>query len=373
MHGFIKKNTILIAVAIALLLQGGIRKLDIQAFYGVINARWFDDFQQYFPGKGNLHKHEVFNPRYGAKKKIVFIGPSYTNSIGCDRSFSLEDCTRSPSTNYHFTARIDYQLNKILAKNGITDWQAFNLACNAARINFLLYVYVATHLIKPDIIIYGAGPEQLQANGGGLEQIDAMELEKQLINDDTVKDLWQLHKVNLLKGGENWDWIRGVSESSKDMLIYPFTVKNKLTIYDIVAKILSVIINKKAYNGPRLPVKIFPWEEPAVEFKTPEEPYDFSLVSGFEIINELQKKHNGKLIVYLTPLWNVRNSKTWREYFPGPFITEMNKRGIAVADLTDLPLKEAVETYDGGHQTTYGNIRIAENLFEFLLKNRLLQ
>lgn len=369
-----------LAIIIAFIFQYQVCTIDLQKISTVfgMNKRQFSAFTPYFPGFDNLETHDVFNPIYSNKKKILLLGVSYVDSMGCDQSWSYPDPTRNPERNVHFSCRIDHQLNQLLKEAGRDDWVVLNLARSAAMISSNVYTYVAIHEIRPEIIIYGGDTAIFTDDGAiGLDDIRASRLEGYFSskNDKNLYALWESFKKSLRNRG--WS-AKTTNTESYDFIVAPFSSMETVTVRDWLSVFLGRLRNIKLVEGPPLPIKLYPWENGTLierkEFKAPDENYDFSLVTGLEIINAIQHEHNGSLIVYQTPNWTLRNMKEWDSYFSGPLSELLDKKGIQNFDLTDVPMVEGVDVYngDGRHHTKYGNQKIAENIFNYLITDNVM-
>jgi len=369
------------AIIVALILQYQLCSIDLQKISDlfIMNKRDFATFTPYFPGFDNLETHEVFDTAYDNKKKILFLGVSYVDSMGCDQSWSYPDTTRDPERNVHFSCRIDHRLTQLLKDSGRDDWVALNLARSASLISSSVYTYVAVHKIHPEIIIYGGDTALFSDNGEiGLDNVRASRLESFFVNANNEKlyELWESFKQSLRCRG--WKANTNMHESL-DFVVDPFSPMEKVTIRDWLRKMLvRRLENINLIAVPPLPIKLYPWENGALserkEFVAPKEGYDFSLITGLEIINTLQHEHNGGLIVYQTPNWTLRNMKGWDSYFSEPLSELLDKKGITNFDLTDVPMVEGVDVYngDGRHHTKYGNKKIAEHIFNYLIDHNVL-
>lgn len=155
----------LISIALAAVVAAGLATVDLRWFFPEFNTRALQSFTPYFPGLDSLQKHEVFDPRYRDKKKIVILGASNAESLGCDGSLSVDDKSRTPARNVHHTCRVDRQLQALLDAHGYGDWQVFNLARTGAASMAVLLVYLLASETKPNIVINVGGRHFSNRNG----------------------------------------------------------------------------------------------------------------------------------------------------------------------------------------------------------------
>jgi hypothetical protein len=131
-------------------------------------------------------------------------------------------------------------------------------------------------------------------------------------------------------------------------------------------------------KGPPLPVKLLPFKPfkeehgeliDAVRARDPVHGY----LQGTTVITRLQALHRGSFLYLVMPRTELAGPKRrvgWDEHF-GRYIESHG--GHYSSELVDLDLKPQVETYDGGHQTIYGNQRIAAGILKILQEQRLLR
>lgn len=103
-----------LALIVVLVLQ--VQDIDLQPWIGAINEQWFQSHTPIFAGMDNLDKHEVFAPLYRNTKKIVLLGASTVDSVGCDGTWHRPDPTRDPPNNAAYECSIANQLNIVLKK-----------------------------------------------------------------------------------------------------------------------------------------------------------------------------------------------------------------------------------------------------------------
>ena len=129
----------LACVAVAALLIFGLRldSVDLQPVIGRFDIRSFRDYTPYYPGMAELGTHEIFSPRYANTKKIVFLGASNVDSIGCDYTWSLPPASKA-TRNAHYSCSIAGQMNELLDEAGQTGWRAFDLARNGSKLTPML-------------------------------------------------------------------------------------------------------------------------------------------------------------------------------------------------------------------------------------------
>jgi hypothetical protein len=365
------------AVVIALLLIFGFKfqDVDIQPLLGRFDDRWFHDYTPYFPGLDHLEQHEIFSPRYLGKKKIVLLGSSAVDSIGCDFSWSKADPTRQPTINANYYCSIAADMNDQLRAEGLDDWRVFNLARNGAYLTPMLYVYARIAVTKPEIVIYGDVISQYLANNADADVLNAAHyayLDRLFGANPNTAVVWRAYRETLIKHG----WRPPDETTPSNDLSPSFQPRQRTTLSDILVRLMTVARNSHITDGPPLPVKFIPYrdwtEKPYVPYTFDNKDQGFAYFQGIKLISELQRQHNGKLFFYFSPFYNRRHDNTYITALNQIYGTYLTSNGISFASHVALELKPIYETYDGEHQTMYGNRLVAAVLLSDLREQGLM-
>jgi hypothetical protein len=367
----------LVAMAIALLLVFGfkIQDFDIQPLLGSFDDRWFHDYTPYFPGLDHLEQHEIFSPRYAHKKKIVLLGASSVDSIGCDFSWSKPDPTRQPTINAAYYCSIAASMNRQLQRKGLEDWRVFNLARNGAYLTPMLYVHARIAVLKPEIVIYGDVMSQYMANNADANVLNASHyayLDKTFGASSNTAVIWRAYRETLMKHG----WEPPAETTASNDLSPNFQPRQRTTLSDILVHFIAVARSSRLADGPPLPVKFVPFRDwgpyPYVPYTFQNRDQGFAYFQGVKLISELQRRHNGKVFVYFSPFYNNRHDLTVLTALTDIYGTYLTTNGISFASHTGLGLQPIYETYDGEHQTMYGNRVVAAILLDDLIEQGLI-
>ncbi|RZK16611.1 MAG: hypothetical protein EOO43_14310, partial [Flavobacterium sp.] len=317
-----------------------IGNIDVQKFFGPLNARWLEDFTPYYPGLDAIQTHEIFSPKITKQKKIVVIGASAIDSIGCDASWSHTD----EIPNAHWSCSITNQMNSALKDEGISNWKVFNLARNGARLTPMIYTYLQLLNINPDIVIYGdTYPYYITDNGGATdlkpEHYSYLEnISKE--NPETAK-LWADYYAQLLKNGLR------INKPSTQEIKTPFEeiFREKITLIDILAAGLRTVKNFKFADGADFKISIRPLTiNPAMDdFKFD----DRGLVyfKGIELIAKFQKLNGKKFLFYFSPNAEHRLSTKRNLELDRIYGSIADQDQFKYLNLTTLPLELGKETY----------------------------
>jgi hypothetical protein len=134
--------------------------------------------------------------------------------------------------------------------------------------------------------------------------------------------------------------------------------------------------NSRIADGPPLPVKFVAYrnwdEKPYVPYTFDNQDPGFGYFQGIKLISELQRQHNGKLFFYFSPFYNNRHDLTYITGLNNIFGAYMTSNGIPFASHVALKLKPIYETWDGQHQTMYGNRILAAALLKDLREQGLI-
>jgi len=360
----------LLAFTMACLLVFGVKvqEINIQPLLGTIDGRWFHVYTPYFPGLDHLEDHEIFSPRYAHTKKIVLLGSSATDSIGCDKSWS--ETLRGPGEpiNASYSCSITAQLNKLLPPG----WHAFNLARNGAELTSMLYVYAQIAALKPEIVIYGDTGQYYRWNNAGADALTTehyVYIHEVLGSEPEAAILWRNYLDVLRQHG----W-RGSDEGIATAPSDRPAPRLRVSPQDILTYLLGVERQSIIDDGPPFPVHINwgrQFASSSAPFTNPDP--DFKYFNGIRLITEHQKRFGGKFLFYFSPIQMYRENSAYLQGLEETYGRFLSDHQIPYANHVDLDLKLNLETYDGVHQTIYGNRRIAQTLLQDLIDHHLIK
>jgi hypothetical protein len=353
-------------------------RFDLQWLTGPFDTRAFANYTPYYPGMTDLGNHEIFSPKYAGKKKIVLLGPSSVDSIGCDYTWSAPT-SKEQVRNAHYSCSIAGQMNELLKAAGLTDWRAFDLARNGAKLTPMLYTYARIHALKPEIVIYGATiPYYAQdhADGPNMKWAQMTYLDSIFGTKPNLASLWDRYKA-ALGPVQRWQPPEGTAAPSFADTLPVF--REKTTLSDLLTRAFSFIRQAKWVEGPPQPIsyntatKAFDaqmrFDSKAAEALDPK----LDLFSGFGLIEGLQRADNHSFLLYHSPSFRYREDKDFIAMLStGKYAAVLNKLGVPFEVYVDLPLKPVYETYDGFHQTRAGNRIIAERLLADLKRRQMM-
>jgi hypothetical protein len=346
---------------------------NVQMLVGPIDGRWFQDYSPYFTGMEDLQKNEVFSPLYTHKKKIILLGASSTDSIGCDYTWH----EKTGEHNVHYACTIASQLNEILHEHGYLGWQVFNLAVNGGKLTNTLYIYTKLMELKPEIIILGDTFNYYMWENAGIGTLKPEQiayLDKVCNASSETSAVWNRLRETLQKHG----WQPDTAPAAPSEPVPLFVRRDAVTLNDLL--IQSFVLLRKglltegpphtiAYSQAKWPFKDPP-DRTNHEFDNPDP--EFGYFQGVSIIANLQKKHGGQFLIYFSPYYGHRYDALYEAGLENIYGSYLEKEGIPVGFHSALELRPVYETYDGSHQTFYGNTRIAKILFNDLKTNHLL-
>ncbi len=333
--------------------------------------RWFHDFTPYFPGLDHLAQHEIFSPQYAGVKKIVFLGASAVDSIGCDSTWHKPDPNRDPPSNAHFSCTIAAHLNDELRAAGLGgEWRAFSLARNGTKLTPMLYVLAQLSAIKPEIVVYGDTFDYYlwsNADADALNPRQYAALDQAFAASGATQEIWQAYRQNLVAHG----WHPAVAGAAPPEVVGdPFESREATTLSDFMGAGGDWVARWLTHEGPPRPPEIRTirrWRH-APDAKQPfvsPDP-DYAYFQGFRLMELMQQAHGGKFLFYYSPQYDKRTDSNYRKGLKEFYGGYLQRHGIPFVSHVALNLRPDYETYDGNHQTTYGNRRIAEALFQDL-------
>jgi hypothetical protein len=370
----------LACVAVAALLIFGLRldRVDLQPVIGRFDIRSFRDYTPYYPGMAELGTHEIFSPRYAQTRKIVFLGASNVDSIGCDYTWSLPPASKA-TRNAHYSCSIAGQMNELLDEAGQSGWRAFDLARNGSKLTPMLYTYARIRELKPDIVIFGeAFPYYAQDNAGAatMKWAQMSYLDEMLGGDPKVAGKWSAYKAQM---GEPTRWMPPEGTPPPSFADDQPAYRDSTSLSDLLVRGFTLVRKLKWLDGPPLPISY----DTATKAFSVEEVYDFSqadkldpqlsIFAGFSIINDLQNEQGGKFLLYYAPSFRHRNDTNFIETLrTGKYGQFLDGAQVPFEVYVDLPLKPVYETYDGVHQTRAGNRIIASKILQDLKRRNIL-
>jgi hypothetical protein len=346
---------------------------DIQPIVGPVDQRLFLEYTPYFPGISALQTHEIFAPRYANKKKIVFLGASTVDSIGCDYTWSRPPADVPP--NVHYTCSIAGHMNKLLHERGLGDWHAFNLARNGAKLTSMLYVYARIRELKPEIVVLGeAYNYYLQENAGAADH-DAKQyatLEATFGRDPTAAPIWHSYLDTLRSHGATIGPLPApeppisttpeprTSTTAMQLMVLALGRIRTAKLVDAMAR----PVDHTQYRtwGPRGSSPTFTNHDPA-----------FQYFQGFTLIDILQREDGHRLFVYFAPQWERQLDKTYVAGIRDVYGAYLREHGVAFTSYVDMPMRPILDTYDGYHLTTDANGKVAGRILQDLQTNGMLK
>jgi len=362
-------------IALVLIVCIQIQDVDLSFAFNNINEKWFESYTPHFSGLYNLFEHEIFSPEYQNTKKIVLLGASAVDSYGCDSTWHKPDETRNPSHNVSHYCTITNHLNNILNVKGYKNYHVFNLGVNGGKLSASIYVYARILDLKPDLVIFADtnGYYALDRSGGlDLSNEQYTFIDKKLRNEPLVYKIWKNYFNHLKSKGVD----RRINTNNEPIEYPQENQTAKVTLNNLIEWVLEKIKNITVYHGgPPLPPKYIPFipngsKSAAVLLQNDS---DYGFLQGIEIIPKLQQKNAGKFLFMFMPLFRNDDDpqfiENFNKYF-GEYI--INHGALFSSDLLKVKLTPVTETYDGTHQTYFGNKKIAFELFEILKKMNLI-
>lgn len=362
---------------LALFVVCGLRvqDIDLQPAVGTVNDLWFRNYTPLFQGLEHLDEHEIFSPINRNKKKIVILGASAADSLGCDRTWHHPDPQREPTANAAFECSITNQINLQLRERH-PDWKAFNLARNGAKLTALLYIYARIMELKPEIVIFAdTGGYYAWENGGANdlnnEQYDF--ITRAFQSDPAAMEAWNGFLREMEKHGTE-------IPRAKEKVPGPYALfepRTSTSLADFLELGFRFVRQQTVYDpGPPLPIQLVPFS-PNHPVSNPVEPVlakdpDFGYFQGSDAIRALQKSRGGRYLFIVLPRSEFvypGSRETWDRSF-GKYV--LSHGGEYSSELVDLELKPVLETYDGAHQSIFGNKRIATGIIHILEEKHLL-
>jgi len=368
------RHAIAMLIAITFVFGVHIQNVNLQPLLGNFDERKFETYTPYFPGLDNLSTHEIFSPENRHKKKIVLMGASAVDSIGCDYTWHRPKPNVTP--NVHYTCSIAGQLNRLLKLAHLDDWAAFDLARNGSKLTDGLYIYTRILPLEPEIVVYGDSFNYYMWENADANVISPARysyMDEVFGRYPETAKLWQSYKSNLERHG--WMPTPSVAPEQPD----PVGPKPRkaTSINDLVANFLGELKSLSPANGMPHPVTFLasyrdfarPPYSPHL-FENPDP--DFGYFQGFKLIAEMQRRSGRHFSFFFCPQWDRDTDLDYQNGLAKIFGAYLQKDGIPFASYVPLKMTPIYETYDGYHHTVLGNRKIAEAIFHDLQTDGML-
>ena len=368
------RHVIAMLFAVALVLGLRIQDIDLQPVVGAFDQRLFETYTPYFPGLDALDTHEIFAPENEHKKKIVFLGASTVDSIGCDYTWHRPGPNQIP--NVHYSCSIAGQLNRILKDAHLDDWQAFNLARNGSHLSDELYVYARILSLQPEIVIYGDSFNYYMWQNADADLISPARyafMDAVFDRDPKTAMLWRAYKDNLQEHG----WKPGAPTEPEPAIKLGLKPRTSTSLSDLILRGLVFLHSRIPVNGMPRPIAFEPsyrdWNKaPYVPhpFENPDP--NFGYFQGFKLIAEMQRKIDEKFFFFFCPQWTYDTDLDYQNGLTNIFGAYLKESDIPFASYVSMKMRPIYETYDGYHHTVQANYRIATAIFNDFKNDGLL-
>lgn len=358
-----------------------INYLNLEGVVYKFDERLFKQYTPYFPGLKNIEDHELFSIKYRDKKKIVILGSSGADSIGCDASWSRQDDNLSPYSNVHHSCSITGQLNLLLAEKGFSDWHVFNLARNGTALTPMLYVYSKVIEAKPEIVIWGEDYAYYKVrNADSSELLPSMyEHMDAVFGRADTESIWLRYRNTISKNATDREWVLPSFNPLKEEPIYRFKDRDETSINDLFQLFFGNIQERLMFDYPPRPTQLYPAHFSFPSLRIDNSPFKnqdpgFEYLNGISLINLIQNENGNDFVFYFLPQYKSRSLPSYQHALAkGEVANYLNYLEVKNKSFVALPLNPITETYDGEHQTTAGNRIIAKIIMNDLIDKKLIR
>jgi hypothetical protein len=361
------QQTFAMLFAIVIVFGMHVQDADLQPLLGVFDQRSFTNYTPYFPGFDNLDRHEIFAPENLHKKKVVFMGASSVDAIGCDYTWHRPAPGQAP--NVHYTCSLAGQFNSLLKRAHLDDWKAFNLARNGSKLTDGLYIYARILALQPEIVIYGDSFNYYMWENADANAISAARyafMDEIFSRYPETAARWLAYKVNLQKHG----WIAANAEPDPPISLDP-QPRARTSLRDLTVRSLELLRSRLPVSGPPRPTALNPtyrsWAKPDYtphSFANPDP--DLGYFQGFRLIADMQKRIGKKFAFFFCPQWEHDSDIEYQNGLSDVFGAYLKQDNIPFASYVSMKMAPIDETYDGYHHTVQGNHKIAKAIFRDL-------
>ncbi|MBV8059943.1 MAG: hypothetical protein JO253_00265, partial [Alphaproteobacteria bacterium] len=269
-------------------------------------------------------------------------------------------------------------LNALLEQQGLKDWQAFNLACDSSRLASTLLTYARIAELRPDIVIFIDSFPYAETQNAGVSYLDPnlyAYIDSVFSKTPAVAAIWQPYSRFLSRRGNVTNYKVPETDAHTDPQ-QATGIVDHINLNDILVAALGHMRNVLLMDTQPLPVLLEPqrriWIERGdrdLEETNPLPDY----LQGFDVIRTQQATHHGQFLLVFAPMFDQRHNAPYLASLRGGrYDGYLRARNINMLDLVSLSLKPVYETYDGFHQTAYGNAKVAAAIFNHLEQQHLL-
>ncbi len=343
-----------------------------------LNERdFFHTYTAYFPGLAKLQTHEIFSNVSQSKKKIVLLGASAIDSIGCDYTWHRPPPNLEP--NAHWSCSVSGQMNRLLQEKNLGDWQVYDLARTGAKLTEMLYVYSQIESLRPDLVIYGDSFNYYMWDNADADGLDAAQygtLSRDFGQDAATVDIWSAYLQTLRAHGWNGQAQASEGPSAVATAVADTRSPPAAELGDVLARGLLKLRHAAWVDGMPRPLaytQYRDWTTPPPTYPTFQNPdAGFEYFQALRLIDIKQRKFGGRTFVYFSPQWNLSFEPAYVAGVDQIFGGYLRDHGIPHASLIGMRMAPITETYDGSHHTLTGNHRIAAALLQDLEKDGLV-
>ncbi len=343
-----------------------------------LNARdFFHEYTPYFPGLARLQTHAIFSNLSRSKKKIVLLGASAVDSIGCDYTWHRPPARMEP--NAHWSCSIAGQMNQLLHDKGLDDWKVYDLARTGAKLTEMLYVYSQVEALKPEVVIYGDSFNYFMwdnADADGLDGAQYGAMSRTFGKDPATTGIWDSYLQTLRAHGWNGEAAVETEPGAIATAVADTRVPPAAELGDVLARGLLKLRHSAWVEGMPRPLAYTQYRDwttpPDTDRKFENPDPGFGYFQGVDLIDRKQREFGGKTFVYFSPQWTPSFDPAYVEGIDDQFGGYLRHHDIPYVSLVGMRMTAITETYDGSHHTLTGNRRIAAALLQILEKDGLV-
>ena len=343
-----------------------------------LNKRdFFHTYTPYFPGLAKLQTHEIFSNVNTSKKKIVLLGASAVDAIGCDYTWHRPPINLEP--NAHWSCSVSGQMNQLLHDAGLNDWEVYDLARTGAKLTEMLYVYLQIETLKPDVVVYGDSFNYYMrdnADADGLDGAQYAAMSQAFGQDPETSGIWNAYLHTLRAHGWNGEADAAAGPGAVAAAVTATRSPPAAEFGDVLARGLLQLRHAAWADGMPRPLaytEYRDWSMPPQTYHAFDNPDPgFGYFQGVRLIDLKQREFGGRTFVYFSPEWNLSYKPDYVEGVERTFGGYLRDHGIPSASFIGMRMKPITETYDGSHHTVAGNRRIAAALLQNLRQAGLI-
>ncbi|MEJ1937261.1 hypothetical protein WDZ92_44270, partial [Nostoc sp. NIES-2111] len=233
-----------------------------------------------------------------------------------------------------------------------------------------LYTYARILALKPDIVVLGEAFNYYMwenADPGSLTAEQFAYMDAVFGRYQETAAIWRSYKQNLERHG----WTPPSPAAAPPDVDTGRQPRSSTSLSDLILRGLAIIRSLPEFDEMPRPVELDgsnrAWPHnvvPPHQFENPDA--GFGYFQGYKLVGAMQKSIGRATFFYFSPQWDYSTDTSYQKGLVEIFGGYLTAAGIPFDSYVPMALTPIRETYDGSHQTRFGNRRIASAILDDL-------